>query len=248
MSVFLALPAVADAADDASTAPAADDAPACPVGVFKCPKKPPSWELCKKNDLLDFYVPGLPTDGDRSLVPKDASALKVSSPDKTHYVLEDHAEIKQLDLLLRADRITYDTETTDYSANGNVRYQDRGLLVSADHGEGNADLDQCTLDGVRYQLLSGRGNGVAQVAVIDDVGHAHLTDARYSTCDVDEQQWAFTARQMDLDQDEGVGRARNVTFRLFNVPFFWLPYARFALDDRRESGFLFPTIGYSNRR
>ena len=66
---------------------AADDAPGCAVGVVKCPKKPVSWEMCNKNDLLDFYVPGLPTTGDRSSVARDASALKVSSPDKTHYVL-----------------------------------------------------------------------------------------------------------------------------------------------------------------
>ncbi|MFC5488338.1 LPS-assembly protein LptD [Dokdonella soli] len=240
LAILLALPAAAHADDN--------DAPGCPVGVVKCPKKSVSWEMCRKNDLLDFYVPGLPTEGDRSSVPRDASAQKVSSPDKSHYVLEGEAQVKQLDLLLRADKITYDTETTDYTAGGHVRYQDRGLLLSADRARGNADLDQCTLDGVRYQLLSSRGNGVAQVAVMDDVGHARLKGATYSTCDVGDQQWAFRARDMDLDESEGVGRAHDMTFRIHNVPVFWLPYARFALDDRRVSGFLYPYIGYSNRR
>src|SRR5450759_3667978 len=141
-AILLALPVVAVAADDA---------PACPVGVLKCPKKPVSWEMCKKNDLFDFYVPGLPTTGDRNSVVRDASALKVQSPDKTHYVLEGNVEIKQLDLLLHAQKITYDTETTDFSAEGPVHYQDRGLLLGANSAKGNSDLDQCTLDGVRYQ-------------------------------------------------------------------------------------------------
>ena len=227
---------------------AADDAPGCAVGVVKCPKKPVSWEMCNKNDLLDFYVPGLPTTGDRSSVARDASALKVSSPDKTHYVLEGKAEIRQLDLMLHAERITYDTETTDFTAEGPVHYQDRGMLLGADRAKGNSDLDQCTLDGVRYQLLGGRGNGIAQVAVMDDPGRARLTAATYSTCDVNDQQWAFSARQMDLDQDEGIGRAHDVTFRIHNVPVFWLPYARVALDERRLSGFLYPDLGYSERR
>ncbi|MFI4969513.1 MAG: LPS-assembly protein LptD [Lysobacterales bacterium] len=224
------------------------DAPGCPVGVVKCAKKPVSWEMCSKNDLLDFYVPGLPTEGDRSSVPRDASALKVSSPDKTHYVLEGKVEIRQLDLFLHAEKIRYDTETTDYTAQGPVHYQDRGLLLSANSAKGNADLDQCTLDGVHYQLLGARGNGVAAVAVMDEIGHARLKTATYSTCDVNDQQWAFSARDMELDQATGIGRAHNMTFRIHDVPVFWLPYARFALDDRRVSGFLYPDLGYSSRR
>lgn len=239
-AIFIALAAVAQAKDD--------DAPNCPVGVFKCPAKPISWDMCTKSDLLDFYVPDLPTTGDRASVPRDASALKVSSPDNSHYVLEGQAQIKQLDLLLRADKITYDTDSTDYSTEGHVRFQDRSMLMSAERAQGNADLDRCTLEGVQYQLLSSRGNGVAQVAVMEDADRTKLTGARYSTCDISHQQWAFAAREMVLDRVEGVGRARSVTFRVFNVPVFWTPYLRFPIDDRRLSGFLAPTIGVGSRR
>lgn len=239
LALLLAVPPLAQAEDGG---------PNCPVGVLKCPKRQTSWEMCRKNDLLDFYVPGLPTEGDRSVAPRDATARKVSTPDKSHYVLEGDAKIRQLDLMLHAERLTYDADTTDYSAEGNVRYQDRSLLMSADRAEGNTDLDRCTLDGVRYQLLSSRGNGVASVAVMDDVDHARLTRATYSTCDLHDQQWAFAARELELDQAEGVGRGRGVTFRVHDVPVFWLPYLRFPLDDRRETGFLTPLIGYGNRR
>ncbi len=224
------------------------DAPDCPVGVFKCPPKPETWGMCGKNDLLDFYVPGLPTTGDRASVPRDASALKVTTPDKTHYVLEGKAEIRQLDLFVHAEKITYDSETTDYTAEGPVTYQDRSLLMSATSAKGNADLDRCELEGVQYQLLEARGNGTAQVAVTDDIDHARLSRATYSTCDVGSQAWAFAAREIELDRAEGIGRARDVTFRIHNVPVFWLPYARFPLDDRRVSGFLFPSFGYSEER
>ena len=53
---------------------------------------------------------------------------------------------------------------------------------------------------------------------------------------------------MKLDQDEGIGRARDVTFLVHDMPVFWLPFARFPLDDRRVSGFLFPDFGYSDQR
>ena len=241
LAVLLALPALAPAAED-------DAAAQCPIGVLKCPKKPVDWGMCGKNDLLDFYVPGLPVEGDRNSVERTINALKVSSPDKNHYTLEGKAEIRQLDLFVHAQKITYDTETTDFTAEGPVTYQDRSLLMSATSARGNTDLDRCTLDGARYQLIEARGNGIAQVVVMDDPDHATLTAATYSTCNPGDQQWAFAARELEIDRAEGVGRGHGVTLRIHNVPVFWFPYIRFALDDRRESGFLYPDIGYSNRR
>ena len=220
----------------------------CPLGMIRCPKKPIDWSMCKKNDLLDFFVPGRPTEGDRSSVNAEANADAVSSSDAQHYLFEGDAELSRLDQLLRADTIAYDGETTDYDAVGHVRYQDRGMLMSADSAKGNADLDMCTLEDVHYQLLISRGNGVANTAIMSDKTHAHLTQSTYTTCDPTNPGWSFRADDMVLNQDTGVGVGHDVTFRVNDVPVFWLPYMTFPLDDRRESGFLFPDIGYSNTR
>ena len=231
-------------------AQADDPSPArCPLGMIKCPKKPVDWAMCKKGDLLDIYVSGLPTEGDRSEVPANADANRVTSTDAKHYLFEGEAEFTRFDQLLRADTIRYDAETTDYDAQGHVRYQDRSMVMAADSATGNADIDQCTLDGnVRFQLLSSRGNGSADKVVMQDKTHANLTTSTYSTCDLSDQQWSIRAKDMKLDQDAGVGSGHDVTFRVHDVPVFWLPYASFPLDDRRESGFLYPDVGYSNTR
>lgn len=241
LAILLALPGLVMAAGDDASAQ-------CEIGVFKCAKKPLDWGMCGKNDLLDFYVPGLPVEGDRNAAERVISALKVEAADKNHYTLEGKAQIRQLDLFVHAQRITYDAQTTDFSAQGPVTYQDRSLLLSADSARGNTDLGTCTLEGVRYQLIQARGNGIAQVAVMEDADHAHLTGTTYSTCNPGQQQWAFAARELDLDRVEGVGRARDVTLRIHNVPVFWFPYLRFPLDDRRESGLLYPNLGFGSRR
>ncbi|HEY6986228.1 MAG TPA: putative LPS assembly protein LptD, partial [Rhodanobacteraceae bacterium] len=226
-----------------------EHSPSCPLGVIKCPKRPVDWDMCKKNDLLDIYVSGLPTEGDRSATQATADANRVSSTDAKHYLFEGDAEFERLDQLLRGDTIRYDAETTDFDVVGNVRYQDRGMLMAADSAKGNADLGQCTLDGnVRYQMLTSRGNGDAATAVMSDKEHAHMTESTFSTCDLSDQQWSLHAKDMVLDQDEGVGTGHDVTFRVYDVPVFWVPYASFPLDDRRESGFLYPNFGYSSRR
>jgi len=239
LAILLALPVLGQAQSTA---------PDCPVGVLSCPPRPLDWGMCRKNDLLDFYIPGLPTEGERSEAPQDISAERISTPDADRYLLEGKAELRQLDLVLHADRFEYNHENTDFAVEGHVRYQDRSLLAAADSATGNVDQDQCTLAGVRYQLLGSRGNGIAEVAVIDDRQHAQLEGATYSTCDLASQQWAFAAREITLDREEGVGRARDVTLRVVGVPVLWLPYLRFPIDDRRQSGFLLPTVGYGERR
>jgi len=236
LAVLIGLPALADAAP---TDCAPNDA-----GCAKAAQ----WAMCGAGTRLDFHVPGLPTDGDRAAAPREVSAESMHSPDGQRYELSGKAEIRQLDLLLRAGKLTYDAQSGDYASEGAVTYQDRSLLLAAERASGNAEKDQCTLESVRYQLLQSRGNGIATVAMTTDAEHATLTGATYSTCDPGRQQWAFAAREIELDRAAGIGRARDVTFRIRNVPVFWLPYARFPLDDRRTSGFLFPHIGFSERR
>jgi len=225
---------------------AADEAPACPIGSLVCELAGPDWSLCKQSDLLDFYVPGLPTSGERTLADTDITSLHTQSADGENYVLTGDVSIRQLDQLIRADRFTYAQTSTQWSADGNVRYQDRDILLSASDASGSTVPSRATLANVRYQLLSARGNGRAATAALDGDEHARLTDTSYSTCPLDSPGWEFRASEIELDQANGVGHGRDVTLRLGNVPVFWMPYASFPIDDRRKSGFLYPEIGYND--
>lgn len=245
LSIGFALHAAA-AAPPAPAGSPSTDAPACPIGVYRCPKKADDFSLCKPSALLEFYEPGLPTTGDREAAPADMQADRFDSSDSKKYVLTGHARLQRVDQLLQGDRLSYDSESTAYTAEGHVRYQDRGLLLAADKAQGTTTPNASTLDQVRYQVLSSRGNGTADRARLLDADHAALDRVSYSTCDIDDRRWELRARDMSLDQDQGVGRAHDVTMRWGDVPFLWLPYARFPIDDRRHSGFLYPSLGSSN--
>ncbi|MEP6483032.1 MAG: LPS assembly protein LptD [Rudaea sp.] len=220
----------------------------CPVGVLICPKHKSNFEACKRNDMLDFYEPGLPTDGDRSKVPTDVSSRDVKSADATHYRLEGDVRLQRLDQLLRSDFLTYETETTDYVADGNVRMQDRGMLLSADHAKGTVTPSTTYLTNVRYQLLQARGNGTAATVNETDPDHTKLTDATYSTCDVDDPQWHVHGNAMEMDHVAERAYGHNMTIYYGQVPFFWFPYLSVSLNNERETGFLTPGIGISTRR
>ncbi|HEX7370747.1 MAG TPA: LPS assembly protein LptD [Rhodanobacteraceae bacterium] len=222
---------------------AQSSADVCPLGAFTCPVVKNDFALCKKNDLLDFYVPGLPTEGNREASPAQVYGDKFSSPDSNIFHLNGNTSLQRLDQLLRADSLTYNTDTTAYDAEGHVRYQERGMLFSANSMKGTTDPEYGVAEHVQYQLLTSRGNGVANQAVMLDQDRDTLQGVTYSTCDLHHRVWEIDARTMDMNRDTGVGHAHDVTMRIKGVPFLWLPYLRFPIDHQRQTGFLYPSFG-----
>lgn len=238
--------AIALAAGPCTMAAAQTSRIVCPLGAFTCPKNKNDFSLCKKNDLLDFYVPGLPSTGDASQSPSDVQADTLKSPDSNVFHLYGDVRLQRLDQLLRADRADYTQDSTAYDAQGNVRYQDRNELISADRMHGTTDPEFGVADNVRYQMLASRGNGSAVQATILDDQHSAFKQVSYSTCDPSDRVWELRSNTMTIDQTAGVGRAHDVTLRLKGVPFLWLPYLRFPTDKERHSGFLYPSFGNSS--
>ena len=183
----------------------------CPLGAFTCPVVKNDFALCRKNDLLNFYEPGLPTEGNRETSPAQVYGDRFSSPDSKRFHLAGNTALQRLDQLLRADSLTYNADTTAYDAEGHVRYQERGMLFSADSMKGTTTPEYGVADNVQYQLLSSRGNGVASQAVMLDQDRDKLHDVTYSTCDLHNRVWEIEAKTLTMDRDEGIGRAHDVT-------------------------------------
>lgn len=208
----------------------------------------PTWALCPTPGALPVYrdPPAAPPAGDAGAAPTDirADRLDVSREDVT--VLEGQVELTRGDQWLGTDKLTYEHGTERFRTEGPVRYQDEGLRFAADGAEGDQRTDEIRLQGVQYQFNDQLGNGRADaVTMRGDLGT--LDGATYSTCPPGQRQWEFAAGRIDVDQEEGMGTARNATLRLGGVPVLWLPYLRFPTDDRRRTGLLWPKIGYDDR-
>lgn len=231
-----------------AAAPASDTAPTCPLGAFRCPARPENFALCRPNALLEFYDPSLTQDATlRDSANTDVHAERVDSSNQAFYKLSGNVRLERADQLLQADTATYDQDTTDYDAQGNVRYQEAGELLAASHLRGNTAANRGVADDVRYQMLQSRGNGTAVRGELLDAQHSRYAQVTYSTCDVGHHLWEVRAKRMTIDKVNGVGTAHGATMRFANVPFLYLPYFTFPIDNRRKSGFLYPTFGSSNR-
>jgi len=237
----------------ASAAPAAPKASgaadqSCPLGSFHCAPRPLNYAMCRPNALLEFYDPTLSQDSSqREVAPAHVSAQHVDSSDQSVYHLAGDVLLQRADQQLQADTLDYNDTTTDYDARGNVRYQEAGQLLAASHLRGNTNASRGVADDVRYQMLQSRGNGVARQGQMLDAERTRYSMATYSTCDVGHHVWEFRAKSISIDKASGVGVARDATMRVGKVPFLYLPYFTFPTDDRRKSGFLYPTLGNTSR-
>ncbi|MGN2254476.1 LPS-assembly protein LptD [Frateuria sp. GZRe12] len=245
-------PVEAQTAAPEAAAPAAPASAAgvssCPLGAFHCPARPESFALCRPNALLEFYDPTLPRNAAlRETSDTVVDAAHVDSSNRAVYRLSGNVRIERADQLLRGDRIDYNDTTTDYDARGNVRYQEAGELLSADRLRGNTQANRGVAENVRYQLLQSRGNGTAARGELLDAQRSRYNLVSYSTCDVGHHLWEVRAKSLEIDKSTGVGKAHGATMRFADVPFLYLPYFTFPVDNRRKSGFLYPTFGSSNR-
>lgn len=72
-------------------------------------------------------------------------------------------------------------------------------------------------------------------------------DVTYSTCPPDSRFWNVQAKTMELNKNTGRGHATHTFLYLKGIPVLYTPYFNFPIDSRRQTGFLFPKFGSSNR-
>ena len=223
---------------------------ACLPGVAMADDdKPLNWALCPAGDVIAPFEgappaarPGDPARDDQPTVIEGDS----QSGTRTMPLIHGNVALIRGDQFLGADRLEMDSEAGTYEAEGNIRYQDSGIRIIADRAEGNQGTDTHTISNIRYQLVDRRGNGGADsIQLTGPLGR--MNHSTYSSCDPDQRMWELRAQQIDVDSDEGFGVARNAVLRMGNIPFLYVPWFKFPVDDRRQTGLLYPSVSMSGR-
>jgi len=158
------------------------------------------------------------------------------------------------DVRLFAEGRRIDTEQLDFfvpsrllELPGPTRLYDGELLLEAREGHFRIDEDRGAFSDVAYWLRMTRARGDADRVIVDDPDRVRLDRGRYTTCPEGDDSWWLSAGRVRLDQTTGRGYGHNVTVRFKNVPIFYTPYINFPIDDRRQSGLLAPSVGYSSK-
>lgn len=183
----------------------------------------------------------------RNLAPTFVSGDQLSGTTDGPTVIEGGAELRRHDTVIRADRLTYDRNTGDAQATGNVILNRSGDRFVGPDAQINVDAEKGYFNQPVYHLLRSNVHGDARR--IDFLGEdkMEVLDGRYSTCPrvpgaAWMPDWLLRASTIELDNAQDVGTARSGTLEFKGVPFLNIPYLTFPLSDQRKSGVLPPSV------
>jgi LPS-assembly protein len=143
-----------------------------------------------------------------------------------------------------ADSVTYDYLNDKITVTGKVDFLDPKLRVQSDSGSYET-VGRASFNEAYFSLFDRSGRGFAKDVAIRPDGTMDLSQVRYTTCPVGNQDWELKASDINLDTNLQEGVAHDVVMRFKNIPIFYTPYLSFPLADERKSGLLFPNIGHS---
>jgi LPS-assembly protein len=182
----------------------------------------------------------------------------------------------QLPWTIEADRVRYDQPRDEYIAEGSVVIAKMDRSISADlvrysrltrmiYAEGHVTLiagsDVLSGSYLEFDMESEKGHLDDGLVFIKENNY-HLKGERiekvgadlYSidrgtvtTCDGSPPDWKISGSDIKV-HDDGAGSAWNALIYVRDVPLLYSPYVSFPARNKRQSGFLFPEFGYSQRK
>ena len=159
-------------------------------------------------------------------------------------ILNGRVKVRQDARSVTSDSVNYDEKTGRVVVKGAVDFEDPKLRVRGDSG--HYDINgAANFEHSEFQLMDRNGRGFAKDIDVRPDGKVSLTNMRYTTCPVGNEDWMLQASSLNLDTKMQEGVARHVTMRFKDVPIFYTPYISFPVGDERKSGLLFPSFGHS---
>jgi LPS-assembly protein len=155
-------------------------------------------------------------------------------------------ELTRSDQSLLADKLTLDNSTAQASASGNVTFTSPIYQLQTEFMTINQNDQSGFFLSPSFTLPDRHIRGTASEIVKFDDSLSRYQNILYTSCDPGDSDWHMTAGQLDINRETGRGTAQHATIYIQDVPILYLPYIMFPVDDRRMSGLLTPTIGFSD--
>jgi LPS-assembly protein len=158
--------------------------------------------------------------------------------------------VSRQDLILTADEVVYDRTNGIIEARGHVVLEDPRATVDGDFAHLDLEDETGWIENATADMHVSRyvvsGNRLEKIG-----GPRYsVADGVFTTCKcggIEKPSWSILGTNTDVTL-QGVGVVHGMTFRVKDVPVLWVPYMFFPAGTERASGFLFPRLGYSNKR
>ncbi|PAV25765.1 LPS biosynthesis protein [Tamilnaduibacter salinus] len=193
-------------------------------------------------------VPGLPgqsPDSDRE-APIEASGQAARYEMDTSLTLTGDVHVRQGAFSAQGSQLRYDQTSGRMALDGPMRSRGEGVLLTGESATYQSDTGNMRINTASFLVHANEMRGQAASLSRPSENRLLIEEGRFTTCAPDSNAWQVRASQIDLDRAEGFGTARHVRLEVKDVPVFYWPWISFPIDDRRKTGFLYPSFGTSN--
>lgn len=163
---------------------------------------------------------------------------------------EGNAELQRGPLVIRADKLSYDSVGDLAKAQGNVRISREGDRFTGPEVQLQLQrFEGFFLQPEYYFPSTGAGGKADRIDFIDDQ-RSQLWGGTYSSCGADGSgtpAWLLGADRIRLDRQANEGVAEGAVLRFYGVPILAAPRLSFPLSDERKSGWLPPSLDVDNK-
>ncbi|MGK0498434.1 MAG: LPS-assembly protein [Oceanicoccus sp.] len=156
--------------------------------------------------------------------------------------LEGDVVLTQGNRSIRADSVELDRSSNDLRVSGNVEIREPDLLIRGDNAQINTETRLGSVDNSQVLNHSTGFRANAKYLARESLNTLDLERSSVTQCTPDDEVWQLHADSIHLDYDGGWGKAKHARLEIYDVPVFYSPSLTFPIDDRRLSGFLWPTI------
>lgn len=191
-------------------------------------------------------APMLKSTPDRQQAPIYLQAYQFDAGKSGPAEARQQVEMKRADQLLTTDLLQYDPGNKTITMPGAVTYRDSVVHVAGSSAVYSFDDESGRFTEVDYGLTGSSAKGSASEILLDSGNHTLLRELYFTTCPGDQPEWVLTAQELELDFENGSGKARHAKLEFFDIPILYLPYMTFPIDDRRRTGFLYPDFSSAN--
>jgi len=147
-----------------------------------------------------------------------------------------------------AEALDYDGPDKHVSINTESLFRDPRLVIKSEHADFDMGSHTGEFQDTHFTLISADGRGTADRIFITGSNTAELDHITYTSCSLGDEAWLMSARKLKLDEDAGIGTARDAVLHFQQVPVLYLPYLEYPIDNERHTGLLAPIFGESSQR
>ncbi len=200
--------------------------------------------------LSPLLTETLPSDA-QDQAPTFVSGDRITGQTDALTVIEGEAELRRHNIVIRAERLQFDSSSREVQAEGEVLINSRGDRFEGPQVHINVDTRRGSFTQPSFSLLKNEGQGDASRIDFLDKDRLEAFNGRYSTCPRTPgaawmPDWLVRASRIELDNEKEVGVAHGGVLEFKGVPILGFPYLSFPLTDKRKTGLLPPTINLDN--